>query len=118
MRGGIPPPKYTPPYAITFKAILSVSESRIEINVSTVASQIEHVLSLLIAALTIVGVGSYHDMDWDDLQVLNELERQRRHYKIELRVNLRVAALNTIEEIQNLRKSLNQSITEWKVDNL
>ena len=57
-------------------------------------------------------------MDWDNSQVLNEIERQRRHYENELRVNLRVAALNTIEEIENLMRSLNQSIMEWKVKNL
>ena len=39
------------------------SEPGIEINASTVASQIELALSLLIAALTIVRVGSYSDMD-------------------------------------------------------
>jgi hypothetical protein len=57
MLDGILPAKYTPPVAITFKAILPASEPRIEINVSIVASQIGHVLSLLIAELTIIGVG-------------------------------------------------------------
>jgi hypothetical protein len=57
-------------------------------------------------------------LDWGDSQVLDELERQKRHYENELRVNLKVAALNTIEEIENLIRSLNQTITEWKILNL
>ena len=57
-------------------------------------------------------------MGWSDTQVLDELERQRRHYENELRVNLKVAALNTIEEIENLIKSLNRTIVEWKVTHL
>ena len=38
-----------------------------------------------------------------------------RRYENELRVNLRIAALNTIEEIENLTISLNNAIREWKV---
>jgi hypothetical protein len=57
-------------------------------------------------------------MGWSDIQLNDELERQKRHYENELRVNLKVAALNTIEEIENLIKSLNNTITEWKVYNL
>jgi hypothetical protein len=49
---------------------------------------------------------------------LDELERQRRHYENELHVNLRIAALDTIEEIENLIKSLSQTIAEWKIENL
>jgi hypothetical protein len=52
---------------------------------------------------------------WNDDQVMDELERQKRHYENELRVNLRIAALNTIEEIENLIISLNNAIREWKV---
>lgn len=55
---------------------------------------------------------------WSNEQVLDELERQKRYYDNELRVNLRIAALNTIEEVENLIKSLNRAITEWKVMNL
>jgi hypothetical protein len=46
------------------------------------------------------------------------MERQKRRYENELRVNLRVAALKTIEEIENLVKSLNEAITKWKIENL
>jgi len=52
---------------------------------------------------------------WSTEQVVEELERQKRHYENELRVNLRIAALNTIEEIENLIISLNNAIREWKV---
>jgi hypothetical protein len=55
---------------------------------------------------------------WDDSQVLDELERQRRHYENELHVNLRVAALDTIDEIESLIKNLSQTISEWKIKNL
>jgi hypothetical protein len=55
---------------------------------------------------------------WNNDQVIEELDRQKRHYENELRVNLRIAALNTIEEIENLIISLNNAIREWKVMNL
>ncbi|UCE55397.1 MAG: hypothetical protein JSV31_08125 [Desulfobacterales bacterium] len=56
--------------------------------------------------------------DWNDTQLLDELDRQKRHYENEIRVNLKVAALNTIEEVEDLIKSLKWTITEWKVKNL
>ena len=56
--------------------------------------------------------------DWSDMTVSDELERQRRRYENELRVNLKVAALSTIDEVENLIKSLKWTITEWKVKNL
>lgn len=46
---------------------------------------------------------------WNRDQVMGELEKQKRHYENELRVNLRIAALNTIEEIENLIISLNNA---------
>ena len=57
-------------------------------------------------------------ISWDRDQIDDELEKQKIRYENELRVNLRVAALNTIEEIENLVKSLNQAVTEWKIENL
>jgi len=56
--------------------------------------------------------------DWSDTQISDELERQKRHFENELRVNLKVAALDTIEEIENLIKSLKWMVMEWKVKNL
>ena len=55
---------------------------------------------------------------WSESQIMDELERQKRHYENELRVNLKVAALNTIEEIENLIRSLKYNISEWKIKNL
>jgi len=55
---------------------------------------------------------------WSNDQVMEELDRQKRHYENELRVNLRIAALNTIEEVENLIISLHNAIREWKVMHL
>lgn len=57
-------------------------------------------------------------LTWSKEQIDDELERQKRRYENELRLNLRVAALDTIEEIENLVKSLNEAITKWKIENL
>jgi hypothetical protein len=57
-------------------------------------------------------------ISWSREQVDDELEKQKIRYENELRVNLKVAALKTIEEIENLVKSLNQAIAEWKIQNL
>ena len=57
-------------------------------------------------------------LDWSATLIEDELDRQRRFYENELRVNLKIAALNTIEEIENLIKNLKWTITEWKVKNL
>jgi hypothetical protein len=57
-------------------------------------------------------------ISWTRDQIDDELEKQKIRFESELRVNLRVAALNTIEEIENLVKSLNQAITKWKIENL
>jgi DNA-directed RNA polymerase len=57
-------------------------------------------------------------LTWSREQVDDEMERQKRRYENELRVNLRVAALKTIEEIENLVKGLNEAITKWKIENL
>ena len=53
--------------------------------------------------------------EWSNEHVAEELDKQKRHYENELRVNLRIAALNTIEEIENLIISLNNAIREWKI---
>ena len=57
-------------------------------------------------------------LSWSQEQIDDELEQQKIRYENELRVNLRVAALKTIEEIENLVKSLNEAITKWKIENL
>ena len=57
-------------------------------------------------------------LSWTREQVDDELEKQKIRFESELRVNLRVAALKTIEEIENLVKSLNEAVTKWKIENL
>ncbi len=57
-------------------------------------------------------------IDWSEDQIEGELEMQKRRFENELGVNLRVAALNTIEEIEKLITSLNDAIKKWKIENL
>jgi hypothetical protein len=56
--------------------------------------------------------------EWNNERVAEELDKKKRHYENELRANLRIAAVNTIEEIENLIISLNSAIREWKIMNL
>ena len=57
-------------------------------------------------------------IDWSEDQIETEIERHKRRFENELGVNLRVAALNTIEEIEKLITSLNNAIKKWKIENL
>ncbi len=57
-------------------------------------------------------------LDWSEDQIESEIEVQKRRFENELGVNLRVAALNTIEEIEKLIISLNNAIKKWKIENL
>ena len=57
-------------------------------------------------------------LDWSEDQVEAEIELQKRRFENELGVNLRLAALNTIEEIEKLITSLNNAIKKWKIENL
>ena len=57
-------------------------------------------------------------IDWGEDQIENELEMQKRRFENELGVNLRVAALNTIEEIEKLITGLNNAVKKWKIENL
>jgi len=57
-------------------------------------------------------------IDWGEDQIENEIEMQKRRFENELSVNLKVAALNTIEEIEKLITSLNNAIKKWKIENL
>jgi len=56
--------------------------------------------------------------NWSDNQIEAEIELQKNRFENELGVNLRVAALNTIEEIEKLIASLNNAIKKWKIENL
>jgi len=57
-------------------------------------------------------------LDWSEEQIETEIEMQKRRFENELGVNLRVAALNTIEEIEKLTSNLNNAIKKWKIENL
>jgi hypothetical protein len=57
-------------------------------------------------------------LDWSEDQVESEIEMQKRRFENELGVKLRVAALNTIEEVEKLITSLNNAIKKWKIENL
>jgi len=57
-------------------------------------------------------------VNWNEDQIEAEIEMQKRRFENELGVNLRVAALNTIEEIEKLITSLNNAIKKWKIENL
>jgi RNA processing factor Prp31 len=56
--------------------------------------------------------------EWSDDQIETEIEIQKRRFENELGVNLRVAALSTIEEIEKLITSLNNAIKKWKIESL
>ena len=55
---------------------------------------------------------------WSDNQIETEIEIQKRRFENELGVNLRLAALSTIEEIEKLITSLNNAIKKCKIENL
>ena len=57
-------------------------------------------------------------VNWSEDQIEAQIEMQKRRFENELGVNLRVAALNTIEEIEKLITSLNKAIKKWKIENL
>ena len=57
-------------------------------------------------------------LDWSEDQIESEIEMQKRRFENELGVNLRVAALSTIEEIEKLITNLNNAIEKWKIENL
>ena len=57
-------------------------------------------------------------LDWSEDQIESEIEMQKRRFENELGVNLRVAALNTIEEIEKLITGLNNAVKKWKIENL
>ena len=56
--------------------------------------------------------------EWEKEKVDSEVEREKDKYENELQVNLQVAALSTIDEIEKLLTSLNSSIREWKIIHL
>ncbi|MGD8881596.1 MAG: hypothetical protein PVI82_06890 [Desulfobacterales bacterium] len=57
-------------------------------------------------------------LEWSEDQIEAEIEMQKRRFENELGVNLRIAALKTIEEIESLITSLNNAVKKWKIENL
>jgi hypothetical protein len=55
---------------------------------------------------------------WSEVQLTDELERERLAFEKRKREKLRVAAMAVVDEIENLLKSFDQTITQWKVMNL
>jgi len=55
---------------------------------------------------------------WDDEQVNDEVYSLKMRYDEEYRQNLRQAAAEAINEIENLLSSLNDAVKAWKIKNL
>jgi len=56
--------------------------------------------------------------EWSEVEISDQLERQKMKQDRESRTKIRWFSQRTIEEIEKLIKSLNQQITKWKVNNL
>jgi molecular chaperone GrpE (heat shock protein) len=57
-------------------------------------------------------------LQWSDERINAELEKQKRRYEKEFRHNLKVAAQNAVNEVENLVSSLKDTIKTWKIKNL
>jgi hypothetical protein len=86
----------------------------LEEMVSTLKSDFDHSFDEFMARRQIVK----SHLGWSEDQIEAEIEMQKRRFENELGVNLRVAALKTIEEIEKLITSLNNAIKKWKIENL
>ena len=56
--------------------------------------------------------------EWSEVEISDQLERQKMKQDRESRTKIRWFSQRTIEEIEKLIKRLNQQITKWKVNNL
>ena len=56
--------------------------------------------------------------EWSEEQIAEELEKQKHRYDKEFNYNLKVAAQNAINELENLIRSLKDTIKVWKIKNL
>jgi len=86
----------------------------LEEMISTLKADFDHSFDDYMARRTIMK----SHLDWSEYQIEAEIEMQKRRFENELGVNLRVAALNTIEEIERLITSLNNAVKKWKIENL
>jgi len=57
-------------------------------------------------------------LQWSEDRINDELEKQKRRYEKEFRNNLKVAAQEAVNEIENLVGSLKDAIKVWKIKNL
>ena len=57
-------------------------------------------------------------LQWSEDRINDELEKQKRRYEAEFRNNLKVAAQNAVNEVENLVGSLKDAIKTWKIKNL
>ena len=55
---------------------------------------------------------------WSEIEISDEIEMQKRHYKRENHNRLTWFAQNTVKDIEKLIKSLEQAIVDWKILNL
>lgn len=56
--------------------------------------------------------------EWSEEQIAEELEKQKQRYDKEFNHNLKVAAQNAINELENLIGNLKDTIKVWKIKNL
>ncbi len=56
--------------------------------------------------------------EWSEEQIIDELEKQKRRYEKEFNHNLKIAAQNAINELENLIRSLKDTIKAWRIKNL
>jgi hypothetical protein len=55
---------------------------------------------------------------WSEERIAEELEKQKRRYEKEFRSNMSIAAQNGVNEVENLVRSLKDTIKAWKLKNL
>ena len=55
---------------------------------------------------------------WSEERITDEFEKQKRRHEKEFRYNMNVAAQNAVNEVENLVRSLKDTIKAWKIKNL
>ena len=56
--------------------------------------------------------------EWSEQQIADELDKQKERYQKEFNHNLKIAAQNAINELENLISSLKDTIKVWRIKNL
>jgi len=57
-------------------------------------------------------------LQWTEERIVDELDIQKRRYEKEFRNNLKIAAQNAVNEVENLVNGLKDTIKAWKIKNL